>query len=40
MESFGAVITFVMSAIPWLLIGIPVLWLARRCWTKIKTKLM
>jgi hypothetical protein len=40
MESFGAVITFVMSAIPWLLIGIPILWLLRRYWTKIKTKLM
>ena len=38
MESFGSVITFVMSALPWLLIGIPVLWLARRGWTKIKTK--
>ena len=40
MESFGAVITFIMSALPWLLIGIPVIWLARRVWTKIKTKLM
>ena len=38
MESFGAVITFVMSAIPWLLIGIPVLWLIRKYWVKIKTK--
>ncbi len=40
MESFGAVITFIMSAIPWLLIGIPFIWLAGRIWTKIKTKLM
>jgi hypothetical protein len=40
MESFGSVITFVMSAIPWLLIGIPIIWLARKYWTKIKTKLM
>ncbi len=40
MESFGAVITFVMSAIPWLLIGIPIIWLVRRYWAKIKTKLM
>jgi Domain of unknown function (DUF4349) len=40
MESFAAVITFVMSAIPWLLIGIPIIWLARKYWTKIKTKLM
>lgn len=38
MESFGSVITFVMSAIPWLLIGIPVLWLIRKYWVKIKTK--
>lgn len=38
MESFGSVITFVMSAIPWLVIGIPVLWLIRRYWLKIKTK--
>ena len=38
MESFGAVITFVMSAIPWLLIGIPLLWLIRKYWVKIKTK--
>jgi hypothetical protein len=40
MESFGAVITFVMSAIPWLLIGIPIIWLVRRYWAKIKTKFM
>ena len=38
MESFGSVITFVMSAIPWLLIGIPVLWLIRKYWAKIKVK--
>jgi hypothetical protein len=40
MESFAVVITFVMTAIPWLLIGIPVVWLARRYWAKIKAKLM
>jgi Domain of unknown function (DUF4349) len=40
MESFAAVITFVMSAIPWLLIGVPVIWLVRKYWHKIKTKLM
>ena len=40
MESFGSVITFVMSAIPWLLIGIPLIWLVRRVWIKIKTKMM
>jgi hypothetical protein len=38
MESFGSVITFVMSTIPWLLIGIPVLWLIRKYWVKIKAK--
>ena len=40
MVSFAAVITFVMSAIPWLLIGVPVIWLVRKYWSKIKTKLM
>lgn len=40
MESLAAVITFVMSAIPWLLIGIPVIWLVHRYWTKIRAKLM
>lgn len=40
MESFGGVITFVMSAIPWLLIGVPLLWLIRRYWVKIKAKFM
>lgn len=38
MESLGNVITFVMSAIPWLLIGIPLVWLARKYWVKIKSK--
>jgi hypothetical protein len=40
MESFASVINFVMSAIPWLLIGIPVLWLMRKYWVSIKTKFM
>ena len=40
MESFGAVITFVVSAIPWLLIGIPLLLLARKYWAKIKAKVL
>lgn len=39
MESFAAVITFIMSAIPWLLIGVPVIWLVRKCWNKAKSKL-
>jgi Domain of unknown function (DUF4349) len=34
MESFGSVITFVVMAIPWLLLGIPVVWLVRRFWRK------
>jgi Domain of unknown function (DUF4349) len=38
MESLGGVITFVVTAIPWLLIGVPVLWLIRRYWVKVKTK--
>ncbi|WP_020167517.1 MULTISPECIES: DUF4349 domain-containing protein [Methylotenera] len=36
MESFGAVITFVVGVIPWLLIGIPLIWLARKYWVKLK----
>jgi Domain of unknown function (DUF4349) len=38
MESFGSVITFVMSAIPWLLIGIPLLLLVRKFWQKLRAK--
>ena len=40
MESLGSVITFVVSAIPWLLIGVPLLWLVRRYWVKIKARLV
>ena len=40
MESFASVITFVMSAIPWLLIGVPFIWLVRKIWVKVKRKLM
>lgn len=40
MESFGTVITFLMAAIPWLLIGLPILLLARRYWAKIKAKVL
>jgi hypothetical protein len=39
MESFAGVITFVMSAIPWLIIGVPVIWLLRKNWSKTKSKL-
>jgi len=38
MESLASVITFVMTAIPWLLIGIPLLLLIRKFWLKIKGK--
>lgn len=38
MESMASVITFVMAAIPWILIGIPVIWLVRRYWVKFKHK--
>ena len=40
MESFASVIIFVMSAIPWLLIGVPFIWLVRKIWVKVKSKLM
>ena len=39
MESFGSVITFVMSVIPWLLIGIPLLLLIRKFWQQLKAKI-
>ena len=38
MESIATVITFVMAAIPWLLIGIPIVWLVRRYWLKRTNK--
>ncbi|MDI1297632.1 DUF4349 domain-containing protein [Methylotenera sp.] len=38
MESFAAVITFFVTILPWLLFGIPMLILARKLWTKIKTR--
>ncbi|NOT15357.1 MAG: DUF4349 domain-containing protein [Methylotenera sp.] len=38
MESFADVITFVVNLLPWLLLGIPVLVLARRFWLKLKGK--
>lgn len=38
MESFGSLITFITSAIPWLVIGVPLLLLVRKFWAKIKTK--
>lgn len=38
MESIATVVTFVMAAIPWILIGIPIIWLARRYWVKLNHK--
>ena len=38
MESFGQVITFIMGAIPWLLISFPIIWLMRKWWAKISIK--
>ena len=32
------VITFVMAAIPWLLFGIPIIWLVRRYWVNLTIK--
>jgi hypothetical protein len=40
MESLAQVITFVMTAIPWLLLGIPLVLLARKFWQKLKNKLI
>ncbi len=40
MESFATVITFVVGAIPWLLIGIPLFILTRKFWAKIKAKFL
>lgn len=38
MQSIASVITFVMGAIPWVLIGVPAIWLVRRYWVKLKFK--
>lgn len=38
MESFGAVITFIVGVIPWLLIGIPAIWLVRKYWLKFRAR--
>ncbi|MES2500619.1 MAG: DUF4349 domain-containing protein [Pseudomonadota bacterium] len=38
MESFAAVITFVVGLIPWLIIGLPLIWLVRKYWIKLKSK--
>ncbi|OYY99235.1 MAG: hypothetical protein B7Y32_06275, partial [Methylophilales bacterium 16-45-7] len=38
MESFAALITFIMSALPWLIIGIPLLMLINALWKKFKSK--
>lgn len=38
MESLAQVITFVMTAIPWLLLGIPLILLVRKFWQKLKNR--
>ena len=40
MESFASVIKFFVSAIPWLLFGIPALILVRKFWLKLKIKFL
>ena len=39
MESLANVITFIISALPWLFFGIPIIILVRKFWTKIKAML-
>jgi hypothetical protein len=39
MESFASLITFIMSALPWVIIGIPLLLLIAKLWKKVKVKL-
>lgn len=39
MESLANVITFIISALPWLFFGIPLIILVRKFWTKIKAML-
>jgi hypothetical protein len=38
MESLAAVITFFVTILPWLLVGIPALILSRKLWTRIKSR--
>lgn len=38
MESLASLITFIMSALPWMVIGIPLLLLLTKLWEKAKTK--
>jgi hypothetical protein len=38
MESLATVITFFVTILPWLLVGIPALILSRKLWTKIKLR--
>lgn len=39
MESLANVITFIMTALPWLIFGVPIILLVRKFWTRIKAKL-
>ena len=38
MDSIGNVINFMVSTLPWLIVGLPFLWLVRKVWLKLKTK--
>jgi len=38
MESIAAIITFLMTILPWLVFGIPMIILARKIWHKIRSK--
>lgn len=40
MESLATLISFIASAIPWLLVGIPLLLLLRVCWLAVRKKLL
>jgi hypothetical protein len=37
MESVASLITFLVSIIPWLLIGLPLFWLIRKFWRKLRS---
>jgi Domain of unknown function (DUF4349) len=38
MDSLATLINFIMSIIPWLIIGVPFIWLLRKAWAKIRGK--
>jgi flagellar motility protein MotE (MotC chaperone) len=38
MDSLATLINFIMSVIPWLVIGLPLIWVLRKVWAKIRGK--